>query len=114
MMVAMTSDDVALAFGREIRAARLRLRSSQAKLGRSAGVSQQLMSDLELGRGGSVNLDTWIAVTEAVGLRLELTGGDEGGALACHRMVANLASRGGWETAVTTDETILLVAPIGQ
>ena len=99
--------DLPLEFGREVRAARLRMRRSQAKIAAAAGVSQPLISSMELGRGGSVSLDTWIAVAEAVGLRLELLGGDDGGALACHRMVAHLASRGGWAAAVTTDETIL-------
>ena len=101
-------EDWSIALGRELRTARLADFRSQATLAEAAGVHQSVISRMELGKGANVALATWKAVAEAVGLRMTLHGAEDGsGRFATHRMVAELASRGGWNATMTPDETVI-------
>lgn len=100
--------DWSIALGRQIRAARLADFRSQDGLAERVGTHQSIISRMELGNGGNVDLATWHAVAEAMGLRLTLDGVDHGQrGLATHRMLAELASQGRWDATITSDETIL-------
>jgi hypothetical protein len=100
--------DWSVALGRELRAARLAHFRSQAALSVELGIHQSVISRMELGAGDNVSLATWKAAAEAVGLRLTLDGRDDGNTrIATHTMVAELASRGGWQATVTPDETVI-------
>ena len=54
--------------GTDVRAARLRRRLTQAKLGGRVGLSQTTVSALERGRGGGLSLDTWQRIGLALGM----------------------------------------------
>jgi transcriptional regulator with XRE-family HTH domain len=102
------SIETAVSLGREVRAARLLARVRQSDLARSCGVSQPLICDLELGLGGTVDLNTWAVVASAVGIRLEPTPAlPSVRGLAGHRLIARLAERGGWASTTIEDETLL-------
>jgi helix-turn-helix protein len=87
-----------------------------------ANVSQSTISRMELGRGGSISLESWGAVAEAVGCRLTAdlvsdARAEEAGAAAqvvrrCHALIGDTARAGGWTavTEVTADvvETVLV------
>lgn len=101
-------DHVATVLGRELRRARHAVRKRQRDVGAEIDLSQPSISRLELGGGGPVALDTWIAVARAVGRRLEfdLVDSDEAPgtvvaepSVRCHRMVARTAAGGGWSAA---------------
>lgn len=59
-----------LSVGEEIRRARLSAGLSQSVVGRSAHVSQSVVSDIESGKVRSVSLETLVVVADAVGLDL--------------------------------------------
>ena len=104
----MTSDPVALIeMGRRLRAARLEMRRSQRTVGAHAGVSQAVVSKMELGRGGGVDLETWLSVAGAVGLPLEVGPSSTDMLARCHRLIADVAESGGWTATMEPGETIL-------
>ena len=109
-MPAMGSDQT-VAMGRRLRSARLDIPRSQGAIGRDAGVSQSVVSRMELGHGGNIDLDTWCSVARAVGLRVTFEAIDAEDATredgTCRRMVADLATRGGWSPGPGSIETIL-------
>lgn len=53
--------------GTRLRRARIERRQTQADLGARAGISRQLVAQMERG-AGSVSLDKWIQVSSALGL----------------------------------------------
>lgn len=58
--------------GSELRASRHRRRLTQTALGGLAGVAQSTVSDMELGRGGSLSIDVWQRAFAAVERHLVL------------------------------------------
>src|SRR5690349_5844236 len=104
-------DRATIVFGRDIRAARLSLRMSQQHVAALVGVDRSLVSRIELGHGGVVPLETWIAVSGALGLQVDLIPGTESSASdhegTCRRTVADVASGGGWISTEHPNETLL-------
>lgn len=90
--------------GARIRRARFLAGTTQRAVATEAGVSQSTISRIELGRGGPVPLDTWERVAAAVGLNLSAVirtpsrMRSQPLQMRCHRMVSELAGRGGWAT----------------
>lgn len=83
--------------GVRIRRSRLRLGMTQRAVAESAGVSQPVVSRIELGRGACLPLSTWRSVARAVGLDVTLdvpTASDWG-----HATVISLAAEGRWRQA---------------
>lgn len=62
-------DEISRHVGRVIKSARVRRRLTQTALGLKVGISQSEVSRIELGRGRSVPLTTWIALAHELGLR---------------------------------------------
>lgn len=58
--------------GAKIRAARLRRRWTQRELGRRSALSQQTISQIELGDGATLSLAAWQRVALALGLALNV------------------------------------------
>jgi hypothetical protein len=72
---------------------------TQDTVARRAGISQPMLSRIELGRGAGLPLATWVAVGEAVGVDVIApapTPDDWG-----HTSMVALASVGGWKCAST-------------
>src|SRR5262245_60368008 len=63
------TDDTVRRLGRQVRAARVRRRLSQARLGEMVGLSQSEISRLELGQGAGAPIGVWLAL--AAVLRLQ-------------------------------------------
>jgi transcriptional regulator with XRE-family HTH domain len=112
---ASPSNALAARLGARLRRARFALRKTQGEVAAEAGVSQSTISRVELGRGGFVPLTTWERIAAAVGVDLSVAfrtpareRSDELG-MRCHRMVADLAGRGGWSawTIATPDDPAL-------
>lgn len=64
---------VSQSLGREVRAARIHLHLTQAGLAARVGVHQTWISDIELGRGACVPLETWVAIGVALGRPLAVS-----------------------------------------
>jgi transcriptional regulator with XRE-family HTH domain len=118
------AEDIAAELGDRLRRARHEGRWRQADVAARAGVSQSTISRMELGRGGSITLDTWSAVAAATRVRLTADLGSEGAreaapaARRCHALIADSARGGGW-TAVTeiagdAIETVLVRSERGE
>lgn len=105
--MASDAEVVVVEMGRRLRAARLRARRSQRAVGKQVGVSQALISKLELGRGSGVDLATWLVVAGAVGLRLEFGPRSTELIAKCQRLTVETAESGGWTAIRGSDETIL-------
>lgn len=76
----------------------------QRDVGHEVGVSQPVVSRMELGQGGGMSLDRWAAAAKAVGLALSAhletrTTRSVDRAERCHRLVVDTARRGGWSSA---------------
>lgn len=84
---------------------------SQQHVAALVGVDRSLVSRMELGHGGGIAFDTWMAVCGALGLQVDLMAG--AGSLAidhegiCRRTLADLAAAGGWISTESLDETLL-------
>jgi transcriptional regulator with XRE-family HTH domain len=112
--------DIAAIQRERIRRARLVARLRQSEVAALAGVSQTMVSRIELGRGGSVPFGRWTAVAATVGVDLLGTLDDSlptslDVLRRCHRLVADRALEGGWSawTDLQANET-LLVRPSRQ
>jgi len=99
---ASPSNALAARLGARLRRARFALRKTQREVAAEAGVSQSTISRVELGHGGLVPLATWERIAAADGVDLSVAfrtpareRSDEL-VMRCHRMVADLAGRGGW------------------
>ena len=121
---------VAAALGDRLRLARCAAGIRQRDVAIRAGVSRTIVCRMELGRGGSIRLDSWVAVAavlnvDLVGITHEPEGSWRGHVvLRCHDLVAALARDGRWvarteivrarpDRAPTSVETIL-VRPFRQ
>ena len=103
--------DPAEFLGRELRRARHAIGKRQHDVGAEIGVSQSVVSRMELGRGGGMSVDLWAAAAAAVDRRVAVDMVEARADVAvretparsraCHELVADMARRGGW-TAVTT------------
>lgn len=89
--------------GAEVRRARKRRRWTQREVATRSGLSQPTISDLELGRGGGLSLDTWQRVGIALGrpLRVDLSAETQpdprdAGHLAIQELVLRLAKAAGY------------------
>jgi transcriptional regulator with XRE-family HTH domain len=95
--------------GARLRRARLAAGRTQADVAAIAATSQSSVSRIELGQAWTASISTVAAVATAVGLTLELSvrgPADASGATMqerCHRLVADLAARGGWTGWTTID-----------
>jgi transcriptional regulator with XRE-family HTH domain len=101
---ATPTNPLAARLGARIRRARFAVRKTQRAVATGAGVSQSTVGRIELGRGGHVPLDTWERVAAVVGLDLSAVIRTPSRVrshtlqMRCHRMVSDLAGRGGWAT----------------
>lgn len=89
-----TPDDVAFDLGLRLRRARFQVGMTLDEVAASTGVSRSTQSRMELGRGASVPLATWVTVAGAVGLDLVPATVIDAGALPA--AFIRLAARGGW------------------
>ena len=109
-------DELAANLGSRLRRGRQQGRWRQSVVGARAGVSQTMISRMELGRGASIALDEWASVADAVGLQFTASMLPIAprplpvpAARRCHALIADLASVAGWTsvteiTAVAGDE----------
>jgi transcriptional regulator with XRE-family HTH domain len=112
-------EDAVADLGLLVRRTRIGQRRRQRDVAAAAQISQSTMSRVELGRGGSVPLATWVRITDALGLAVGVVhANDRRGRIAvqqrCHRLVVDRGRLGGWvaTTIIETDrpeasETIL-------
>jgi DNA-binding XRE family transcriptional regulator len=97
---------IAAAMGRDVRAARLRLRVTQEHLAGRIGISRQRVAEIERGLGTGVPTATWVALGIAIrrplaigfsrAIEPELT---DAGHLACQEFVLGLVQPHGWGRA---------------
>jgi transcriptional regulator with XRE-family HTH domain len=93
---------LAASLGRRVRRARHGTKQSQRAIATIAGVSQSTISRIELGKGGTIPLETWEHVAAAVDLDLAdvlhtpFRSAAFDVQLRCHRLVVDRASAGGW------------------
>jgi transcriptional regulator with XRE-family HTH domain len=105
--MASLNESVAAALGKRIRLARSETGMLQGEVAIQAGLSATMVCRMELGRGGSISLDSWAAVAAVLGVEIvgafnEPAGSSRGQVeLRCHRLVAGVARDGGW--AATTE-----------
>jgi Helix-turn-helix domain len=89
-----TIDAAVARWGLEVRRRRLRAGLTQTEVAHTAGVSQSIVSRMELGRGGAIPARAWISVTRTVGESMEpSTHASAGSGLVT---VVTLARAGGW------------------
>jgi transcriptional regulator with XRE-family HTH domain len=100
---ALVEDDPATHLGRQLRRGRHAAHRTQQDVAADVGLSQPVISRMELGGGGRIGLDVWAAAAEAVGLRLEVDFVDaaeqpewSGWPHPCLAMLVDFAARGGW------------------
>jgi transcriptional regulator with XRE-family HTH domain len=89
--------------GAELRSSRRRRRLTQARLGEIVGVVQSTVSDMELGRGGSLSMDVWQRAFGAMERPLLLSLGRDamedtadGGHLGIQELVLRLGRASGY------------------
>jgi hypothetical protein len=101
--------EIAGSMGIRIRRARLRAGRTQAEVGEMIGVSQSMISRLELGRGAGMPLETWILVADAVGIDV-FTPDDPGEPFGATAVLA-YAQDGGWSPVSRDRQVIVLDRP---
>jgi transcriptional regulator with XRE-family HTH domain len=101
-------DEPATHLGRQLRSGRHIARRRQQDVADEIGLSQSVISRMELGHGGRIGLDVWAAAADAVGLRLDVdlvAATDPSRSIAattldpCLRMLIEAAAKGGWVVA---------------
>ena len=103
-------ESLAAMLGDRFRLARSAAGIRQRDVAIQAGVSPTMVCRMELGRGGSIGLDSWAAVATVLGVDLiaefrESEGSFSGHVVVqCHRLVAAVARDGGW---LATTEIVL-------
>jgi len=98
------SEELAARLGRGLRERRRALGVTQAQLGLAAGTSQTWVSKAERGKGASGSLETWAAMSAAVGAQLVVYVEDAPGAsrprdyqhVIRQELVIRYAADGGW------------------
>jgi hypothetical protein len=101
--------DVVRWMGVRLRRARLRQRHTQDEVASAAGVSQSMISRMELGRGGGMQLTAWVAVGRACGVDLFRVV-DEGEPFGLGLILA-CADAGGWTSASRDGSVLILDRP---
>lgn len=123
----MASVDTSLAatLGDRLKVARTVVGMRQEDVAIQAGVSRTMVCRMELGRGGSISMDSWAAVASVLGVELRAEFHEPERSprghltLRCHALVARVARDGGWratteivrasrDRAPATVETILV------
>jgi transcriptional regulator with XRE-family HTH domain len=105
--MALADRSFAATLGQRFRQARSTAGIRQADVASQAGVSRAMVTRMELGRGGSISLDTWAAVAAVLGVEIVGAFNEPAGSwrgqveLRCHGLVAGVARDGGW--AATTE-----------
>jgi len=100
---------LAAALGDRLRLARSAAGIRQHDVAIQAGVSRAMVCRMELGRGGSISLDSWAAVASVLNVDLSAVVRETQGLwrghleLRCHKLVAAVARDGGW---VATTEVV--------
>ena len=100
--MASIDESPAAMLGERFRLARSAAGIRQRDVAIQAGVSPTMVCRMELGRGGSISLDSWPAVANVLGVDLvaevrEPAGSARGHVvLQCHALVAAVARDGGW------------------
>jgi len=100
--MASADESLAAALGNCLRLARSAAGIRQRDVAIQAGVSRTMVCRMELGRGGSISLDSWAAVAAVLGVDLvadfrEPRGSSRGHVeLRCHTLVSAVAREGGW------------------
>ena len=115
---ASVEDDPVTHLGRQLRRGRQAARRRQQDVAHDVGLSQPVISRMELGSGGRIGLDIWAAAAAAVGLRLEVDLVDaaeqpewSGSSHPCLAMFVEFAATGGWSVLDATaldDQTTVL------
>lgn len=104
--VAPVDESLLAILGDRLRLARFAAGIRQRDVAIQAGVSPTMVCRMELGRGGSISLDSWAAVAAALNIDLFAIAHQPAGSwrghieLRCHALVADVARDGGW-TATT-------------
>ena len=107
--MASVDESLAAILGDRFRLARFAAGKRQRDVAIEAGVSPTMLCRMELGRGGSISLDSWAAAAAVLNLDVfaivhEPEGSGRGDVeLRCHRLVAEVARDGGW---VATTEIV--------
>jgi transcriptional regulator with XRE-family HTH domain len=107
--MARVEESLAATLGEHFRLARSSVGIRQLDVASQAGISRTMVTRMELGRGGSIGLDSWAAVANVLGVDLiaefrEPEGSSRGNVvMQCHSLVAAVARDGGW---VATTETV--------
>ncbi|CAN5483602.1 hypothetical protein BH20CHL7_BH20CHL7_01520 [soil metagenome] len=104
-----TPDDVAFDLGLQLRTRRHWSRMTQQDVERASGVSASTLSRMELGRGSTVPLGTWVTVSNAIGG--DLFGAPPIDPTVYLDAVARLAARAGWTLIGERDRTFWLDRP---
>ena len=103
--MARIDESLAATLGERIRFARSAVGIRQIDVARRAGISRAMVTRMELGRGGSISLDSWAAVAGVLGVDLVAEINDRAASsrghveLRCHGLVAVVARDGGWAAA---------------
>ncbi len=102
-------DDVSYVLGVRLRRARSRLVMTQAEVAAISGVSQPMISRMELGRGSASPLASWVAVSVAIGIDL-LARPDTEPAFG-RAAILTLANEGGWTPFAFDASTVTIHRP---
>lgn len=100
--VAPLDESLAATLGDTLRLARSAAGIRQRDVAIQAGVSATMVCRMELGRGGSISLDSWAAVSAVLNVDLSGVVHEPKGPwlghieLRCHRLIAAVARDGGW------------------
>ncbi len=100
--MARVDESLAATFGGRFRLARSTAGIRQVDVASQAGISRTMLARMELGRGGSISLDSWAAVASVLGVEFVAEFSEPAGSLRgqvemrCHRLVASVARDGGW------------------
>lgn len=107
--MARMHESLAAALGGRFRLARSAADIRQRDVATRAGVSPTMVCRMELGRGGTISLDSWAAVAAALEVDLVADSHEPEGSsrsrleLRCHSLLVDVARDGGW---VATTEIV--------
>ena len=87
------------------------MRQTQEHLAAIVAVDQSTISRIELGRGANVDLRTWVAIGDLVGLDMAFIPASTDRVAAGHALIASTAMPGGWAATTTVDEMVLQRGP---
>ncbi len=108
------------AVGERIRRSRLAMGRSRLSLGDEIGVSASMIGRMERGEGDGILVRRWVAVADALGLRLTVAAEPDPERIAALRLpppvltvrlIEQLAVRGGWSVTSQDDFMVVLDRP---